>query len=147
MIFWSSWRLEMIVSERQQHPPSYPLLVPTKVGQIRLLIRKSLWLVPYLSCHSLKHRDFGCERSCAHLTGVVKSNSSGIEVWRGSLVQACSRSRCVLDRGAVETLYPPQCGLGVTGKSSTPRDKFLCQAWLLLLLTLFLVFTLSNLLY
>ena len=45
MIFWSSWRLEMIVSERQQDP------------QIRLLIRKSLWLVPYLSCHGLKKRD------------------------------------------------------------------------------------------
>ena len=57
MIFWSSWRLEMIVSERQQDPPSHPLLVPSKVGQIRLLIRKSLWLVPYLSCHSLKQRD------------------------------------------------------------------------------------------
>ena len=57
MIFWSSWRLEMIVSERQQDPPSCPLLVPSKVGQIRLLIRKSLWLVPYLSCHSLKQRD------------------------------------------------------------------------------------------
>ena len=77
---------------------------------------------------------------CAHLAGVVKSNSSGIEVWRGSLVQAGSRSRGVLDRGAVKILNPPQCGLGVTGKSSTPRDKFLCQAWLLLLLTLILVF-------
>ena len=57
MIFWSSWRLEMIISERQQDPPSRPLLIPSKVGQIRLLIRKSLWLVPYLSCHSLKQRD------------------------------------------------------------------------------------------
>ena len=57
MIFWSSWCPEMIVSERQQDPPSCPLLVPSKVGQIRLLIRKSLWLVPYLSCHSLKQRD------------------------------------------------------------------------------------------
>ena len=64
IIFWSSLRLEMVVSERQQdHPscpflvPSCPLLVPSKVGQIRLLIRKSLWLVPYLSCHSLKQRD------------------------------------------------------------------------------------------
>jgi hypothetical protein len=27
-----------------------------------------------------------CERCCAHLTGAVKSNSSGIEVWSGSLV-------------------------------------------------------------
>jgi hypothetical protein len=29
-----------------------------------------------------------CERSCAHLIGAMKSNSSGIEVWRGSLVLA-----------------------------------------------------------
>jgi hypothetical protein len=41
--------------------------------------------------------------SCAHLVGVVKSNSSGIKVWRGSLVQAGSRSRVVLDRGVVES--------------------------------------------
>jgi hypothetical protein len=33
-----------------------------------------------------------CERSCAHLTGAVKSNSSGIEVWSGSLVLTSSRS-------------------------------------------------------
>ena len=66
---------------------------------------------------------------CAHLARVVKSNSSGIEVWRGSLVQAVSRSRCVLDRGAVETLNPPQRGLRVTGKSSTPREKFLSLVW------------------
>jgi hypothetical protein len=33
-----------------------------------------------------------CERSYAHLTGVVKSNSSGIEVWSGSLVLTGSRS-------------------------------------------------------
>ena len=46
----------MVVSERQQDPLSCPLLVPSKVGQIRLLIRKSLWLVPYLSFHSLKQR-------------------------------------------------------------------------------------------
>ena len=30
-----------------------------------------------------------------------------------------------LDRGAVDSLNPPQRGLGVTGKSSTPREKFL----------------------
>ena len=30
-----------------------------------------------------------------------------------------------LDRGAVDSLNPPQYGLGVTGKSSTPREKFL----------------------
>ena len=34
----------------------------------------------------------------------------------------------ILDRGAVDSWNPPQRGLGVTGKSSTPRDKFLCQA-------------------
>jgi hypothetical protein len=33
-----------------------------------------------------------CERSCAHLTGAVKSNSSETEVWSGSLVLAGSRS-------------------------------------------------------
>jgi hypothetical protein len=33
----------------------------------------------------LRSPDFSCERSCAHLTGVVKSNSSGIEVSSGSL--------------------------------------------------------------
>jgi hypothetical protein len=33
-----------------------------------------------------------CERYCAHLTGAVKSNSSGIEVWSGSLVLTSSRS-------------------------------------------------------
>src|SRR6185503_5211830 len=93
----------------------------------------------------LRSPDFGCERSCAHLTGVVKSNSSGIEVWSGSLIQAGSRE--VLDRGAVDSWNPPQRGLGVTGKSSTPRDNLLCQAWLLLLLSLILASTLSNLLY
>ena len=66
---------------------------------------------------------------CAHLAGAVKSNFSGIEVWRGSLVQAGSRSRGVLDRGAVETLNPPQRGLGVIGKLSTPREKFLSLVW------------------
>jgi hypothetical protein len=69
---------------------------------------------------------------CAHLAGVMKNNCSGIEVWRGSLIQAGSRSRSVLDRGAVEALNPPQHGLGVTGKSSTPREKFLSRARLFL---------------
>jgi hypothetical protein len=45
----------------------------------------------------------------------------------------------VLDRGAVDSWNPPQRGLGVTSKSSTPRDKFVCQAWLSLLLTLIVV--------
>jgi hypothetical protein len=70
--------------------------------------------------------------SCAHLAGVVKSNCTGIEVWRGSLIQAGSRSRVVLDRGAVEALSPPQHGLEVTGKSLTPRENFLSHARLLL---------------
>ena len=30
-----------------------------------------------------------------------------------------------LDRGAVDSLNPPQRGLWVTGKSSTPREKIL----------------------
>ena len=30
-----------------------------------------------------------------------------------------------LDRGAVDSLNPPQHGLGVTGKSSTPQEKIL----------------------
>jgi hypothetical protein len=37
-----------------------------------------------------------CERYYAHLTGAVKSNSSGIEVWSGSLVLTGSRSSGVL---------------------------------------------------
>ena len=66
---------------------------------------------------------------CAHLAGVVKCNSSGIEVWRGSLVQGGSRSRGVLNRGAVETLNLPKRELGVTGKSLTPREKILSLVW------------------
>ena len=34
--------------------------------------------------------------SCVDLAGVVKRNSSGIEVWRSSLINAGSRSREVL---------------------------------------------------
>ena len=49
--------LKIVSSKRQQDPPSCPLLVPSKVGRIRLLIRKSLWLVSYISCHSLKQSD------------------------------------------------------------------------------------------
>jgi len=41
----------------------------------------------------LRSPEIGCERSCAHLTGVVKRNSCGIEVWSGSLIKAGSRSR------------------------------------------------------
>ena len=41
----------------------------------------------------------------------------------------------------VDSWNPPQHGLGVTGKSSTPRDKIVCQARLFLLLISILVFT------
>ena len=46
-----------------------------------------------------------------------------------------------LDREAVDSWNPPQRGLGVTGKSSTPRDKIVCQARLFLLLISILIFT------
>ena len=49
IIFWSSWCLELVITERQQDPPSCPLLVPSKAGQIRLLIIKSPWVL--LPCH------------------------------------------------------------------------------------------------
>ena len=75
---------------------------------------------------------------------MVKSNSSGIEVWSGSFIKP-AQDQEVLDRGAVDSWNPPQRGLGVTGKSSTPRDIFLCQARLLLLLSFILVFTLLEL--
>ena len=39
-----------------------------------------------------------------------------------------------LDRGAVDSLNPPQRGLGVTGKSSTPREKFLVSSSVIFLL-------------
>ena len=78
------------------------------------------------------------------------------EWWRETLVE----SRCGavpwfklaqdqegFDSGTVDSWNTPQRRLGVTGKSSTPWDKFLCQARLLLLLTSILAFTLSNLLY
>jgi hypothetical protein len=43
-----------------------------------------------------------------------------------------------LDRGAVEALNPPQRGLGVTGKSSRPWDKFVSCVQLPLLLNFLL---------
>jgi hypothetical protein len=59
-----------------------PLPRPLGGGRIRRsLLEDYSWL--QISC---------CERSCAHLTGAVKSNSSGIEVWSGSLVLTGSRS-------------------------------------------------------
>ena len=39
-----------------------------------------------------------------------------------------------LDRGAVDSLNPPQRGLGVTGKSSTPREKILVSSSVISLL-------------
>ena len=72
---------------------------------------------------------FGCERS---LCSPRRSGEEQLS-WNRGLerfeVQAGSRSRGILDRGAVETLNPPQRGLGVTGKSSTPRKKFLSLVW------------------
>jgi hypothetical protein len=59
------------------------------------------------------------------------------------LIQASSKSRVVLDTGAVGALSPPQHELGVTGKLSTPREKFLVTS----LLYLFVHFTLSTLPY
>ena len=51
--------------------------------------------------------------SCAHLARVVKSNSSEIEV---------------------DSLNSPQRGLGVTGKSSIPREKVLVSSSVISLL-------------
>ena len=75
----------------------------------------------------LRSPDFGCERFV--LTSPVW--------WRATLVE----SRCgavpwfksaqdqeVLDRGAVDSWDPPQRGLGVTGKSSTPQEKILVSS-------------------
>jgi hypothetical protein len=93
---------------------SWKLLLPRRLGGGRIFWSSQedcAWL--RISC---------CERSCAHLTRAVKSNSSGVEVWSGSLVLTSSRSSGAL----IEewwTLNPPQGGLGVTGKSSTPHDK------------------------
>ena len=39
-----------------------------------------------------------------------------------------------LDRGAVDSLNPPQRGLGVIGKSLTPREKFLVSSSVISLL-------------
>ena len=39
-----------------------------------------------------------------------------------------------LDRGAVDSLNPPQRGLGVTGKSSIPREKVLVSSSVISLL-------------
>jgi hypothetical protein len=75
-----------------------------------------------------------CERCYAHLIGAVKSNSSGIEIWRGlrylflfmssySFVShSCSRSVHLIER-RIKDLNPPQRGLGVIGKSPRPQEK------------------------
>jgi hypothetical protein len=63
---------------------SWKLLLPRRLGggRIRWSSQEDcVWL--RISC---------CERYCAHLTGAVKGNSSGIEVWSGSLVLTGSRS-------------------------------------------------------
>ena len=39
-----------------------------------------------------------------------------------------------LDRGAVDSLNPPQCELGVIGKSSIPREKVLVSSSVISLL-------------
>ena len=44
-----------------------------------------------------------------------------------------------LDRGAVDSLNPTQCGLGVTGKSSIPREKVLVSSSVISLLISILV--------
>jgi hypothetical protein len=78
---------------------------------------------------------------CAYLAGVVKSNSSEIEVWTGSLIQAGSRSRSVLSRGAVETwIRGDRQVINTTG-------KILVSCPVTTLLNLFLHFTLSSLRY
>ena len=43
-----------------------------------------------------------------------------------------------LDRGAVDSLNPPQCGLGVTGKSSTLGEKILVSCSVISFLILIL---------
>ena len=44
-----------------------------------------------------------------------------------------------LDRGAVDSLNPPQRGLGVTGKSSIPREKVLVSSSVISMLISILV--------
>ena len=63
------------------------------LGSCRSLDGLEKWISWSTSKEIVEEPRFRCERSCAHLTGVVKSNSSGIEVWSGSLIQAGSRSR------------------------------------------------------
>jgi hypothetical protein len=53
----------------------------------------------------------------------------------------------VLDRGAVDSWNPPQRGLGVTGKSSTPREKICVSSLVISLAHFNCYFILSNLLY
>jgi hypothetical protein len=67
-----------------------------------------------------------CERRCACLTRAVKSNSSGIEVWEIHLPIKLKRSSRVLIEEWLGALNPPQCGLEVIDKSSTPRKKSPC---------------------
>jgi hypothetical protein len=86
-------------------------------------------------------------RGCAHLAGVVKSNSSGIEVWRSSLAQAGSRSRVVLDTGAVESFDSTSTWIRGDWQVIDSTGKILISCPVISLLNLFLQFTLSTLLH
>jgi hypothetical protein len=85
--------------------------------------------------------------SCAHLAGVVKSNSSGIEVWRGSLIQAGSRSKVVFDRGAVESFESTSTWIRGDRQFIDTIGKILVSCPVTSLLNLFLQFSLSVLFY
>jgi len=76
--------------------------------------------------------------SCACLAGVVKSNSSGkggLERFIDSML-AYTPSGLLVEK-QLKALNPPQHRLGVTGKSSTPREKFISYLRLFLLLIYF----------
>ena len=63
------------------------------------------------------------------LTRVVKSISSEEEVWRDSMIPRLAHTPSgFLVEEQLEALNPPQRGLGVTGKSSTPREKLLVSS-------------------
>jgi hypothetical protein len=85
--------------------------------------------------------------SYAHLAGVVKSNSSGIEVWRGSLIQGGSRSRVVLNREAVESFESTSTWIRGDRQVINTIGKILVSCPVISLLNLFLQFTLSTLLH
>jgi hypothetical protein len=92
-----------------------------------------------------------CERCCARLIRAVKSNSSGIEVWRGSrywfllrssyscVSPSCWRSVYLIEK-IIKGLNPPQPGLRVIGKSLRPREKY-CVHLALLFNYLLIIFS------